>query len=105
MSRELRTRIGIYHPVVTDDAHGGSQTSWPFWGAAWASLKMLTPRESFDNGRAEISAHYKIKLRFRDDFPKRARLICGGQKLRVIAASDPDGRREYLHLICEGEWQ
>lgn len=105
MTRDLRTRIGIYKAVTSPDGFGGATTSWPFWGAAWADVKMLAPRQSFDNGRAELTAHFRVVIRFRDGFPERARLIWGDHRLRVVAASDPDGRRERLHLICEEEQQ
>lgn len=105
MSPPLRTRIGIYRVQTTPDGLGGSTTTWPFWAAAWANIKMLSPRQSFDNGRAEISAHYRVVIRHRDNFPERARLIWGDHTLRVLATSDPDGRRERLHLICEEEQQ
>ena len=105
MIAQLRTRVGIYHPVTTPDDLGGSVTTWPLWDAVWADIKMLSPRQTFDNGRAEVTVQYKVILRYRDGFPEGARLIWGERTLRVIAASDPDLRCERLHLICEEERQ
>lgn len=105
MIGDLRTRVGVYHAVETPDDMGGVATSWPLLKAVWANVKLLAPRQSFGNGRAEITAHYRVIIRFEDGFPERARLMWDGHILRVIAASDPDGRRERLHLICEEEVQ
>lgn len=105
MIGDLRARVGVYRALESPDDMGGFLTTWPLYKAVWASVKLLAPRQAFDNGRAEITAHYRVIIRFQDGFPERARLIWGERKLRVVAASDPDGRRERLHLICEEEIQ
>ena len=105
MIGDLRTRLGIYEAVELSDAFGGSATSWPFWGACWGDIKTLSTQEFPANGRVEISLTYKITIRFRENFPERARIMHGDTLLRVITASDPDGRRERLHLMCEEERQ
>ena len=105
MIGNFRSRIGIYRPVVADDDMGGQVTTWPFFDAMWAQIVSLAPVESFENGRHSISLRYKITLRYRPDFPERARLLWKEKTLRVIAHSDPDARGERLHLICEEELQ
>ncbi len=105
MIGRLRTRVGLYGALETPDDLGGVSTSWPLVTGLWASIRQLSPKQSFENGRAEIRAIYRVTIRHHKNFPERARLIWDERILRVVTASDPDGRRERLHLICEEEQQ
>lgn len=99
----LRTRLGLYARAETPDAMGGMSVSWPFVKAVWGHIQPQPPRERFEHGRNALTRPFKITIRYFDGFPDEARLLWGERKLRVLAASDPDGRRERLHLICEEE--
>lgn len=105
MIGQLRSRVGLYHAVVTPDALGGAQTTWQLHRAAWADIRPAAPRSAYEQGRETITMSYRAVIRFEDNFPKRVRMMWGDRILRVLAASDPDGRRERLHLICEEERQ
>jgi len=105
MIGNLRTRIGIYIPQTTPDEFGGAQTSWVLYGQAWAHIRPGAGRERSENGRASITQTYRVTLRWQRDFPERAQLHWGERRLRVLSVSDPDIRRERLHLICEEEQQ
>lgn len=101
----LRNRLGLYVPTVTPDDLGGASTSWTLHSQIWAHIEPRSSTERGENGRAAILQTYRITIRYRDDFPERARLLWRGKTLRVITASDPDMRKERLHLICEEEIQ
>lgn len=103
MIGQLRTRLGLYRAQVTPDDFGGVVTSWVLETGLWAKVTPKTVTERQANGRLAITQSYHVVIHFRDNFPERARLMWGERMLRVIAASDPDGRRERLHLICEEE--
>ncbi len=105
MIARLKQRIGIYRPQTQPDALGGAVTSWPFWASAWADVRAQTTQQDFSHGRAAVTVRYRVVIRFKESFPERARLMWGAKTLRVLTASDPDGRRERLHLICEEEQQ
>ena len=105
MIGNLRTRVGIYVPQTTPDELGGVQTSWILYGAAWAHIKAQTTQERLENGRAAITKTYRVTIRWQRNFPERVRLLWDDVTLRVLTASDPDLRRERLHLICEEEEQ
>lgn len=105
MIGNLRTRLGIYVPQTTPDEFGGVQTSWVLSAQAWAHIKPNTAVERSENGRVAITKTYLVTLRWQRDFPERARLLWEERTLRVLTASDPDLRRERLHLICEEEEQ
>lgn len=105
MIGDLRTRLGIYVQNTTPDGFGGVQTTWILHGAAWAHIKPNTATEHAENGRTAITKTYLVTIRWQRDFPERARLLWGERTLRVLTASDPDLRRERLHLICEEEEQ
>jgi len=103
MIGQLRHRIGLYAPSVVADDIGGTITSWAFQRAIWGAVEPKSINEVRDNGRLSVTQTYRVTVRHHDDFPPRARLMWKGRTLRVVAASDPDTRRERLHLICEEE--
>lgn len=101
MIMDRRTRIGIYQQQSQADDQGGRLVTWPFWKAAWANVKPLSPRERAGEDRLAASSRFRIAIYHFDNFPNPARVLLDGITLNVLAASDPDGRRERLHLICE----
>jgi SPP1 family predicted phage head-tail adaptor len=105
MIGNLRTRLGLYVPLIAADDLGGTTTQWVFEKAIWAAVKPKTSTERSENGRLAVTQSYLVVIHFQDSFPERARLMWGTRILRVMAASDPDNRRERLHLICEEEQQ
>ncbi|MEE9272461.1 MAG: phage head closure protein [Robiginitomaculum sp.] len=105
MIGDLRTRIGIYVPQSVPDDLGGAKTNWVLYGQAWAHVKPSTTAERSEFGRAVITKTYRITIRWQRDFPERVRLLWDDNILRVLASSDPDNRRERLHLVCEEEEQ
>jgi len=105
MIGQLRTRLGLYEPSETADEHGGVKITWMFKRLLWAAVEPRNLTETRENGRLAVTQSYRVTIRYRTDFPERARLMWGARLLRVIAASDPDTRGERLHLICEEEQQ
>lgn len=105
MIGQLRTRLGLYAPVETPDDHGGAKVTWAFQRLLWGAVEPKHYTERRENGRLAITQTYRVTIRYRPDFPERARLMWGSRLLRVIAASDPDTRGERLHLMCEEEQQ
>ena len=105
MIGNLRTRIGIYTANTTPDEFGGAQTTWVLHGQAWAHIAPKIARERLENGRAATTKTYLVTIRWQSGFPERARILWGSLTLRVLTSSDPDTRRERLHLICEEEEQ
>ena len=105
MIGQLRSRLGLYEPLETADEFGGVKVTWVFKRLLWAAVEPRQLTEARENGRLAVTQSYRVTIRYRSDFPERARLMWGGRLLRVIAASDPDTRGERLHLMCEEEQQ
>ncbi len=105
MIGRLRTRLGLYAPIQTPDALGGAKVTWAFQRLIWGAVEPRNLTETRENGRLAVTQSYRVTIRYRRNFPERARLMWGSRLLRVIAASDPDTRGERLHLICEEEQQ
>ncbi|WP_409433483.1 phage head closure protein [Litorimonas sp. RW-G-Af-16] len=103
MIGQLRVRLGLYTPSETQDEFGGASRVWNFKRQLWGAITPKSITEVRDNGRLTVTQSYKVTIRHISPFPERARLIWGDRILRVVAASDPDTRRERLHLICEEE--
>lgn len=105
MIGRLRTRLGLYRAQETPDEFGGFSTQWMLYAQIWGAIEPKSVTDKAENGRLAVTQSYRVTIRYRDDFPERARLLWGERILRVITASDPDMRRERLHLICEEEHQ
>ena len=105
MIGQLRTRLGLYAPVETPDDQGGAKVTWAFQRLLWGAIQPRSLTETRENGRLAVTQSYRVTIRYRPDFPERARLMWGQRILRVIAVSDPDTRGERLHLMCEEEQQ
>lgn len=105
MIGDLRTRLGVYKPHISADDFGGHVTTWVWHGKVWGHIAPKSLTELRENGRLKVTQSYRVTVRFRADFPERARLMWGERILRVVSGSDPDNRRERLHLICEEEQQ
>lgn len=105
MIGDLRSRLGLYIPIVQADEFGGTKTQWNFHSAFWGAVTPKTVTERQGNGRLAVTQSYRVTLHFQPNFPERARILWGERILRVITSSDPDNRRERLHLICEEEQQ
>ncbi len=105
MIRQMRSRVGLYTPSETPDDMGGASRTWGLSQVIWAGVKPYNLSEAKENGRLAVLQPYKVTIRYMANFPERARLMWQGRILRVIAASDPDDRRERLQLICEEEAQ
>lgn len=105
MIGQLRHRLGLYVPSTTSDNAGGQSTRWIYDREVWADIQPRRGQESSENGRLSVTQTYRIVMRFQENFPERVRVIWGDKILRMITASDPDTRRDRLHLICEEEVQ
>lgn len=105
MIGQLRARIGLYEPSETPDDHGGVKVTWHFTRMLWAAVEPISVTQMLESGRLATVQKYRVTIRYRSDFPERARLMWGSRLMRVIAASDPDTRGERLHLMCEEEQQ
>ena len=105
MIGQLSTRLALETAQETADDFGGAVISWILQRHVWGKIMPRAPQERSENGRLSVTQSYRVVIRYRRDFPERARLIWGERVLRIITASDPDNRRERLHLICEEEHQ
>jgi SPP1 family predicted phage head-tail adaptor len=105
MIGNLRTRLGVYKPQINADDFGGHVTVWVWHGKVWGHIQPRSLTEVRENGRLKVTQSYRVITRFRPDFPERARLMWGDKVLRFVSGSDPDNRRERLHLMCEEEQQ
>lgn len=105
MIGQLKTRLGLYVPEESPDDLGGVSINWQLYAQIWGQVEPKTLVDKSENGRLAITQTYRVTIRHRNDMPERARLLWGERTLRVLTASDPDMRRERLHLICEEEQQ
>ena len=103
MIGRLRHRVGVYIPSETADDIGGTVTRWSFDRAVWAEVRSTGISETVIDGRAVVLESFRVTLRYDLFFPQQVRLMWKGRQLRVLAQSDPDGRAERRHLLCEAE--
>jgi len=89
MIGQLRTRLGLYIPVETSDDHGGVTTTWRFRRLIWGAVEPKNYTERRENGRLAITQSYRVTIRYRYDFPERARLMCASMIARPRIPSFP----------------
>lgn len=99
---ELRHRITIQKPVSTQDEFGQPTDSWDNVITLWAKVEDLSGREYFIAQQVPASqVNARITIRWRVGIKSEMRIVHGDRILNIKAVLDPDGRRKWLHLMCQ----
>jgi SPP1 family predicted phage head-tail adaptor len=101
---ERRARL-VYQTSTPTTAADGQQT--PAWSDAFrvsGRLRELAGRELFYARQMLSTASHEVRTRWRGDIDPGGRFRIegggGGRVLQILAASDPDGRRMDLVVMC-----
>ncbi len=103
MIGDLRTKISIFKPECVRDDIGGQITRWVLDGKVWGHVSIRTRSDVHENGRVINKHRYLVIIRWQRDFSSDVRLSWRRSMARILSVSDPDLRRERLHIICEEE--
>lgn len=74
---ELRERVTIEQPVLTDDGYGGKTQSWATLTTVFAHVTplLLTAREREIGVQTNASAGYRVEIRARTDVRASMRMV------------------------------
>lgn len=96
----LRERVTIEQQVKADDEGGGYSISWTSHSTLWARVESPNGREALIGSQLSAAVSHVVTIRQRDDVRAEMRVMWRGRALNIRSVL-PDGRREFLRLICE----
>lgn len=98
---DLRERVTLAEETVTDDSGGGGALTWRTVATVWGKVWPISGREvELANGQASMVSTL-IVVRYRTDVTAGMRCVVNGNAYNIRAVADPQGRREWLELLCE----
>ncbi len=98
----LRHRIEIEQDIGVADASGQVVPNWQVWRAREPAEVIQTGGAETLRGHAiQATATHVVRVRFREGYHEKMRLLWGTRTLGVVSVRDIDGRREELWLGCE----
>jgi SPP1 family predicted phage head-tail adaptor len=100
-------RIGTLNRLVTllsrtagQDALGQPMTTWSTAATVWANIRSLSGVEAIKSGADVSTVKASIRIRWRTGVDAGMR-VANGADTYDIKAVLPDGRRQYIDLVCE----
>lgn len=93
LATRLNERIGIEHPLRSDDGQGGQLVSWQMLDECWAAVTPVygAGRETARAGQAEALAGYRVHIRRRDDVLATMRLRWRNRILWIHSLHEQEG--------------
>lgn len=98
---QLRTRIGLFAPVETQDETGGVFRTFNQIASLWCNITPFSGDERFTTGRVEEVVSHHITIRWRDDIKAPMRFYLGARMFDVVAIADLDSRRRRMMVLVE----
>ena len=96
---QLRHRVDLQSRVDTVDALGQPSTTWQSVAFLWGDVRYLTGLSAIKAG-ADTSAS-KVSIRLRHGTFNAGQRVVYGDEVFNIEAVLPDGKRQYVDLVCE----
>jgi SPP1 family predicted phage head-tail adaptor len=99
---ELRHRVTIEEPAETRGTSGSVVKHWQEIpnGVLWAKREDLSGAELFQAQQINARVSTRFTIRFRSDIDARMRVVSDAVPYQVESPQDPEGRREFLVLLC-----
>ncbi len=97
---ELRTRATLESKSQASDGGGGFSESWSALATVWCAIEPLNGNEKPSADQIVSFSRARIRIRFRDDVTAALRLSVGSRIFAIENATDPDGKRRWLDLLC-----
>lgn len=99
----LRHRINIEQRASGADALGQPVETWDLVTTAWADVRHLGGIEALKAGADVAILRASIRIRHRIGLVAGMRVTHEGKYYNIKAVL-PDGRRQYVDLICDEVW-
>lgn len=97
----LRTRIGLFAPVETQDETGGVFRTFTQIDSIWCNITPFSGDETFITGRVEEVVRHHITMRWRGDIKAPMRFYLGSRLFDIVAVADLDSRRRRMMVLVE----
>jgi SPP1 family predicted phage head-tail adaptor len=100
-SEQLRHRITIQQPTISQGSMGGATETWSTLATVWAQKANKSSREFYAAHKINAEITDLFICRHRTGVESNMRVLFDGQAYDIISAIDPDGRRRELHITCK----
>ena len=99
---KMRYRITVQERIDGDpDRMGGFSTSYQDLFSCWADVEVSSGAFSFRGDQRGHDIIYKIRIRYREDFPENGAIVFNGQRF-FIDKIYPDPLKREIILECSG---
>jgi SPP1 family predicted phage head-tail adaptor len=102
--RELDQRITIQQATITRDTYGAEIQTWTnFLPNIAAAKKHQSSREFYSAQKinSEMTDLFKVYFGTGRNTTTKMRVNYNGKYYDILGADDPDGRREWVYLLCK----
>jgi len=96
----MNQRVEIQRATTSMDAYGQESKTFATLLTVWADVRVQDETENESSGKIDPRSRYRVKLRY-TDINKADRLFWSGKTLEIISVSDPDNRRQHLHIMAQ----
>ncbi len=100
ISGELRQRIRIEQPVLSDDGLGGHARSWEEVTTVWAHIHPVSRRERLVDGQLSSVVTHRIVIRYRSGITAAMRVLFGNRVFTIRAVIQPEHRKTTLEILA-----
>lgn len=100
---DYRLPVILQRPVEIRAASGEASRSFEAAGQAFAAVRLKTQTERLDGERLASRKGWEVRLRPFSGLTGGWRIVIGSRVLRVLSASDADGRSRELVVEAEEE--
>ena len=99
---DLRNRITIERPVEVRGDSGSVVKDWqPIpYATVWSARTDLSGAELYQAQQINARVSTRFTIRHRNGLDARMRVISDGVPYAIESVQDPEGRREFLVLLC-----
>lgn len=103
LAGQLRQRVTVERPHRVKNLANELEERFEPIADVWAEIKPGAADEQIGSGQPAARVAHVVRIRWRKDVTAACRLVYMGRVLDVLAAVDPDNRREELRLECTEE--
>jgi len=98
---ELRHRLALQTPVVTDDGGGGLIRSWSLVAEVWGALRPLSGGEGVAADAIAGRVNHEVWIRYRPGVVPEMRFALGTRVFDIRSVIDVGERHRFLRCLVE----
>jgi SPP1 family predicted phage head-tail adaptor len=98
---DLRHRVTLQSPTVTQNDLGEDTTTWPEAGTFWAAVNPLSGNELFRAKQVNAEVTHEIEMRWTPLVTPANRIKFGTRIFEILSAINVEERNKKLLLSCK----